>query len=132
MSKDMQEATKKLQEECCELTAALDKKNEEFKAFEHEIATCKGIILTLDDQQIELMEQIETAQKAVAAANKNLADSKKVVDSRITDIGAREGNLNKELAELQSNRDELAAPVGHPAPAVVASGGLGGPGDAIR
>ena len=32
-------------------------------------------------------------------------------DSRITDIGAREGNLNKELAELQSNRDELAAVV---------------------
>ncbi len=42
------------------------KKNEEFKAFEHEIATCKGIILTLDDQQIELMEQIETAPTAQA------------------------------------------------------------------
>ena len=84
------------------------KKNEEFKALEHEIATCKGIILKLDDQQIELMEQIETAQKAVAAANKNLADAKKVIESRIADIGAREGNLNKELAELQSNRDELA------------------------
>lgn len=84
------------------------KKNEEFKAFEHEIATCKGIILKLDDQQIELMEQIEAAQKTVAAANKNLADAKKVIDSRIADIGAREGNLNKELAELQSNRGELA------------------------
>jgi predicted nucleic acid-binding Zn-ribbon protein len=87
------------------------KKNEEFKALEHEIANCKETILKLDDQQIELMEQIEAAQKTVAAANKNLADSKKVVESRIADIGAREGNLNKELAELQSNRDELAAVV---------------------
>lgn len=84
------------------------KKNEEFKALEHEIATCKETILKLDDQQIELMEQIEAAQKTVASANKNLADARKVIESRITDIGAREVNLNKELAELQSNRNELA------------------------
>jgi len=84
------------------------KKNEEFKALEHEIATCKQTILKLDDQQIELMEQIESAQKSVAAANKNLADAKNVIESRIADITAREGNLNKELAELQSNRAELA------------------------
>lgn len=84
------------------------KKNEEFKALEHEIATCKQTILKLDDQQIELMEQIESAQKAVVAANKNLADAKKILEGRIADIGVREGNLNKELAELQSNRSELA------------------------
>jgi len=84
------------------------KKNEEFKALEHEIATCKQTILKLDDQQIELMEQIESAQKSVAAANKNLADAKNVIESRIADITAREGNLNKELAELQSNRAGLA------------------------
>ena len=84
------------------------KKNEEFRALEHEMTNCKLAITKLDDQQIELMEQIETAQKSVAAANKNLADAKKVIDSRIADIGARETNLKKELAELQSNRAELA------------------------
>lgn len=87
------------------------KKNEEFRALEHEMTNCKLAITKLDDQQIELMEQIEAAQKAVAAANKNLADAKKVIDSRIADIGARETNLKKELAELQSNRAELAEAV---------------------
>ncbi len=84
------------------------KKNEEFRALGHEIEMCKEAINKLDDQQIELMEQIEAGQKVVAAANKNLADAKKILDSRIGDIDIREGNLKKELDELNSNREGLA------------------------
>lgn len=87
------------------------KKNEEFRALGHEIEMCKEAITKLDDQQIELMEKIEAAQKEVAAANKTLAEAKKVVDSRIGDIDAREASLKKELAELLSNRGDLAEAV---------------------
>ena len=87
------------------------KKNEEFKAIGHEIETCKGAIVKIEDQQLELMEQAEAAQTQVTAATLAANEAKKHVDSQIADLKAREENLEKELAELSSNREELAAAV---------------------
>jgi predicted nucleic acid-binding Zn-ribbon protein len=87
------------------------KKNEEYRALAHEIDTCKEAIVKLDDQQIELMEQIEVAQKEVAATTQVAAEAKRNIDSRLADIAAGEANLRKELADLQSNRGELAEAV---------------------
>jgi predicted nucleic acid-binding Zn-ribbon protein len=84
------------------------KKNEEYRALAHEIEMCKEAITRLDDQQIELMEQGEAAQKEMTAQTRTFNESKKMTESRISDLGAREGNLKKELAELQANRGELA------------------------
>ena len=84
------------------------KKNEEYRALAHEIEMCKEAIVKLDDQQIELMEQIEAAQKEVAAATQVTTEAKRNIDSRLADITAGEANLRKELAELQANRGELA------------------------
>jgi predicted nucleic acid-binding Zn-ribbon protein len=87
------------------------KKNEEYRALAHEIELCKEAIIKLDDQQIELMERIEAAQREVAVATQVTAESKKNIEARIADIGTREASLKKELAELQSNRGELAGAV---------------------
>lgn len=87
------------------------KKNEEYRALAHEIDTCKGVIVKLDDQQIEFMEKIEQAQKAAGSATQVAAEARKVVDARLADLSAREGELSRELAELQSNRDGLAGAV---------------------
>jgi predicted nucleic acid-binding Zn-ribbon protein len=84
------------------------KKNEEYKALAHEIEMCKEAIFKLEDQQLELMEQAEHAQKELAAANQRTAEAKKTIDARLSDIAAREGNLKKELADLETNREELA------------------------
>jgi uncharacterized protein len=87
------------------------KKNEEYRALAHEIETCKAAIVKLEDQQIELMEQIEAAQKEVASANQVASEAKKAIDSRLGDIALSEGNLTKELSELKSDRETLAAVV---------------------
>lgn len=87
------------------------KKNEEYRALAHEIELCKQAIVKLDDQQIELMERIEAAQKEVATATQTAADAKRTIEARIADIGGREASLKKELEELQSNRGELAGAV---------------------
>ena len=84
------------------------KKNEEYKALAHEIEMCKEAILKLEDQQLELMEQAEHAQKEVAASTQRTTEAKKTIDARLADIAAREGNLKKELADLETNREELA------------------------
>jgi predicted nucleic acid-binding Zn-ribbon protein len=87
------------------------KKNEEYRALAHEIETCKQGIVKLEDQQLEIMEKAEAAQRVVTAANRTAADIKKVVDAREADLAAGEASLKKELSELQSNREELATAV---------------------
>ncbi len=87
------------------------KKNEEYRALAHEIEMCKEAISKLDDQQIELMEKGEAAQKEVEAASKAHAEAKKALDARVSDLNAREVNIKKELDTLKVNREELATAV---------------------
>lgn len=87
------------------------KKNEEYRALAHEIEMCKEAIQKLDDQQIELMEKGEAAQKEVAIATQAFNEAKKALDARVADLNAREQGLQKELDGLQANREELAAAV---------------------
>jgi len=89
----------------------LTKKNEEYRALAHEIETCKGVISKLEDQILELMERADAAAKEVAAALKLAAEAKKDVDAEVAELGKREENFKVKLAELQSNRKELAAAV---------------------
>jgi predicted nucleic acid-binding Zn-ribbon protein len=87
------------------------RKNEEYRALAHEIETCKTDIHKIEDQEIELMEQGEVAAKNVSTCTKEADAAKKLVEDQIAQLGGREENLSKELAELQSNREELAAAV---------------------
>jgi hypothetical protein len=87
------------------------RKNEEYKALAHEIETCKADINKIEDSEIVLMEQTEAALKEVARANGEANEAKKLADSLIAELGQREENFKKELAELQQGRAELAAAV---------------------
>ena len=57
------------------------------------------------------MEQAEAAQKEILRATQAANDTRKLVDEQIAQLAAREENLKKELAELEANREELAAAV---------------------
>ena len=87
------------------------RKNEEYRALAHEIEGCKQAITKTEDQEIELMEQGETAQKGVVRATQLAAEAKKLMDDQVGQLGTREENLKKELAQLTANREELAAAV---------------------
>ena len=87
------------------------RKNEEYRALAHEIDGCKAAIFQIEDQQIELMEQAEAAQKEVVRSTQAAADAKKLVEDQFTQLNTREQNLKSELAELEANREELAAAV---------------------
>jgi len=85
------------------------KKNEEYRALAKEIETCKKQIRELEDKQLELMEQAEIAQKEGKAIAKQAADVKKNVEGWVAELSVREQNLNKEIGQLEANRDELAS-----------------------
>src|SRR6266516_4877290 len=87
------------------------KKNDEYRALAHEIAMARDAIVKLDDQQLELMEQAEAAQKELAAATRLADEAKKQADRQITDLTAREENLKKELTTLEDDRDHVAVAV---------------------
>jgi len=87
------------------------KKNEEYRALAHEIELCRQAISKLDDQQLELMEQGDSAQKEVVAISQATAEMKRTLDSRLADLAGREKNLQTEFKELETNRDELAGAV---------------------
>ena len=87
------------------------RKNEEYRALQHEIDLCKEAITKIEDHELELMEQAETAQKEVVRAAQAANDARKLADSQVAQLNAREQSLQKELAELGANREELAASV---------------------
>jgi predicted nucleic acid-binding Zn-ribbon protein len=87
------------------------RKNDEYQALAHEILTCKETINTIENQEIELMEQAEQTAKEVEAAGKVLKEAQKLVEGEVAQLNSSEQNLRKELAELEANRGELAAAV---------------------
>src|ERR1035441_505907 len=87
------------------------RKNEEYRALAHEIEACKSDIFKIEDKEIELMEQAEAAQKEVLRATQAGKDTRKLADEQEAHLGAREQDLQKELSELEANREALAAAV---------------------
>jgi uncharacterized protein len=87
------------------------RKNEEYRALSHEIEQCKAAIFQIEDQEIALMEQAEATQKEIARATQAANEARKLVEEQMGKLAAREANLQKELAELSANREQLAAAV---------------------
>ncbi len=57
------------------------------------------------------MEQEKAAQKEVLRSTQAANDARRLPDEQEARLGAREQNLQKELAELEANREALAAAV---------------------
>ena len=87
------------------------RKNEEYRALAHEIEMCKEAIFKIENQEIELMEQAEAAQRGVGQASQEASEARKLAEEQIVQLGAREANLEKELAALSANREQLAIAV---------------------
>ncbi len=87
------------------------RKNEEYRALAHEIEMCQESIRKIEDQQLELMEQGEAAQRAVVQASEDAKKAKEFTDGQIAGLDGREASLTAELAQLKTNREELAAAV---------------------
>jgi predicted nucleic acid-binding Zn-ribbon protein len=88
------------------------RKNDEYQALAKEIEHCKADITRIEDQEIELMEQSEQAAKDLVEAGNTLKAAQAIVDGEVKLLDQGEQNLKKDLADLESNRGELALAVG--------------------
>lgn len=87
------------------------KRNEEYRALAHEIEACKAEIVRLEDCQLELMEQQEQTQQQLARRRQQFDEVRRETDRVLTDLAAREQNLQRQLKELTAGRAALAAEV---------------------
>jgi len=87
------------------------RKNEEYRALSHEIEMLQGQIVKIEDHELELMEQAETTQKAVAEAALTAEQVKRETDKQLADLAKREASLKERLAGLAQGREGLAAAV---------------------
>ena len=108
---ELEVESKKQQIEKYSLQQFQTKKNEEYRALSHEIATCKAAIVVLEDAQLELMEKAEAVQKEVASASRAAQEFKQIVEGQIAQLTAREQNLKNQLLELESNHEQLSSAV---------------------
>ena len=105
---ELEVEAKKQQIEKYSLQQFQTKKNDEYRALANEIDTCKAGIVQLEDQQLDLMEKGEAAQKEVAQATQSFNEAKRVVEKLVSDLAQKEQSLKKQLAELEANYDELS------------------------
>jgi len=87
------------------------RKNEEYAAFNHEIAAAEKLIAGIEDRQLDLMGETEALAPATAASEQTHASEKLRYESQIADLEAKKTTLETGLADLESTRDPLTTPI---------------------
>jgi predicted nucleic acid-binding Zn-ribbon protein len=83
------------------------RKNEEFQAIGHEIERFEKEIQSIEDQEIELMEQTEVIQSQVANADREFKAAKIQAEQQQADLEKKKRVLEEQLQTTLVEREEL-------------------------
>ena len=87
------------------------KKNDEYQAYDHAIESLRKEIAGIEDKEMDLMEAAEAQKPIIAAAEKEAADTRALVQRQVADIEAKVIAIEAQVAEIQADRDKLASAV---------------------
>jgi predicted nucleic acid-binding Zn-ribbon protein len=87
------------------------RKNEEFRALAHEAERYEKEVSALEDQELELMEQLDTIKPDLAAAQAELALTQKSIDEELAALHERAEAIKARLTELNTQRLDLIKPI---------------------
>ncbi len=87
------------------------RKNDEFRAMGNEIERYEKEIQSIEDQELELMDQAEKLKSELAIEEKKAAGARDSINRQIADLEAKGKTLDSRLQELTAERTELAAKV---------------------
>ena len=93
------------------------RKNEEYTAFNKEIAHAEADIRALEDRELELMEQAEQLQVAAKSAETEFAKTRTIIQEQLARLEAQTKAGATRLAELEADHAKLA--VGLPEDTVI-------------
>ncbi|MDE0801978.1 MAG: C4-type zinc ribbon domain-containing protein [Acidimicrobiales bacterium] len=118
---DLQRAQKKIEDEIADIEAKIEHDNEQLYAggsdpsvlqsLQHEIETRRGQITSLEDDELELMEQVEPIDEqltALAAQQVQLDDQ---AIRATADLATKEAEIGVERDEARTARDALVADI---------------------
>jgi len=84
------------------------RKNEEFQALTNEIKHAEEDIQTIEDRELEVMDQIEKMRVTNAAAEKESARVKALLNQQLIDIEAKSKVITGQLEQMEADRAKLA------------------------
>ena len=84
------------------------RKNDEFQAFNNEIKHAEDNIQSLEDHELELMEQAELLQRSVGAAEKDFTRAETTIREQIARLEAGAAAADARLQELQADHAKVA------------------------
>ena len=87
------------------------RRNEEFQALSNEIRHAEEEIHALEDRELELMEQAESLQSAVATAEKEFTRTRASIASQLAALAQSEAAAVARLHELEGERAQLSTKV---------------------
>src|SRR5580704_14458472 len=85
------------------------KTNEQYRAFQHEIAFCEQAIRKAEDRILDLMAEAEPLDGNVKKAESALKEEKRQVDAEKTVAQERTAADSQQLEQLRSERKKLVA-----------------------
>ena len=87
------------------------RKNDEFRAMGNEIERYEKEIQSIEDQELELIDQAEKLKSELATEEKKAAGARDSSNRQIADLEAKGKTLDAQLQALTAERTELAAKV---------------------
>jgi uncharacterized protein len=87
------------------------RKNEEFQALTNEITRFEGEIQTIEDRELELMEQAEQQKAVVGEAEKGATTMKEYVARQTAHLTEKSRAIEMQLVDLGAERTRLAAEI---------------------
>jgi len=87
------------------------RKNEEFQALTNEIKRFESEISTIEDRELDLMQEYENVKPVIAEADKNFNEQKAILQRRTADLDVKVGAVTNQIESAQQERAGLASQV---------------------
>jgi predicted nucleic acid-binding Zn-ribbon protein len=87
------------------------RKNDEFRAMANEIERYEKEIQSIEDQELELMDQVEKTKVEATAEEKKSSSARESIGRQMVDLDQKATALNARLGELTTERNELAGKI---------------------
>ena len=87
------------------------RKNDEFRAMANEIERYEKEVQSIEDRELELMDQAEKVKVEVAAEEKKAAASRESIGRQVADLDQKGKTLEARLNDLNVERNGLAAKI---------------------
>jgi predicted nucleic acid-binding Zn-ribbon protein len=87
------------------------RKNDEFQAMGHEIERYEREIQSIEDQELELMDQVDKLKVELSAQEKDASAARESVERQMADLDEKGKTLEGRLQELMAERTELASKI---------------------